>query len=171
AKVIIEEEKKKLDQENIAYKKEIGLGMMIEIPSTAVMADLFAREVDFFSIGTNDLIQYTLAVDRTNSKIKKLYSAFHPAVLRLIKQVVTAANQEGIWVSVCGEAAANRLLLPLYVAMGITELSMSSGYILETKELVRKLDRSALDFHLNKVLTMGLSTDIEKYLRKHFGKY
>ena len=168
AKGIFIEIKNALELENIDYDRDIEIGMMIEIPSTAVMADIFAKEVDFFSIGTNDLIQYTMAVDRTNSKINELYSSFHPAVLRLIKQVVTAANQQGIWVSICGEAAANKLLLPLFVAMGITELSMSSGYILETKDIIRKLDRTALDYHLQKVLKMGLSSEIEKYLSKNF---
>ena len=165
---IIIEVKNELEKENIAYDRDIEIGMMIEIPSTAVMADIFAKEVDFFSIGTNDLIQYTLAVDRNNSKIADLYTAFHPAVLRLIKQVITAANDKGIWVSICGEAAANHLLLPVFVAMGITELSMSSGYILETKKQIRKLDRTNLDYHLDKIMQMGLASEIEDYLRKNF---
>ncbi len=168
AKGIIIEVKNELEKENLDYNQDIEIGMMIEIPSTAVMADIFAKEVDFFSIGTNDLIQYTLAVDRTNSKIANLYTAFHPAVLRLIQRVTTAANREGIWVSICGEAAANKLLLPIFVAMGITELSMSSGYILETKKLIRKLDRTNLDHHLNKVMQMSLASDIEEYLRVTF---
>ncbi|MEJ6949525.1 phosphoenolpyruvate--protein phosphotransferase [Natronospora cellulosivora (SeqCode)] len=169
AKALLIDLKNQLEEENIEYNRDIEIGMMIEVPSTAVLADLFAREVDFFSIGTNDLIQYTLAVDRTNSKINKLYSAYHPAVLRMIKQVVKAAHDNGIWVSVCGETAANKLLLPLFVAMGITELSMSSGYILEIKDKVRKLDRTALDYHLKKVLSMGLSSEIEEYLNSKFG--
>ncbi|MFP4016047.1 MAG: phosphoenolpyruvate--protein phosphotransferase [Halanaerobiales bacterium] len=165
---IIIEVKNHLEQENIGYDRDIEIGMMIEVPSTAVMADIFAKEVDFFSIGTNDLIQYTLAVDRNNSKIADLYTAFHPSVLRLIKQVAKAANDQGIWVSICGEAAANHLLLPIFVAMGITELSMSSGYILETKKLIRNLDRTNLDYHLEKVMQMGLASEIEGYLKDHF---
>jgi len=165
---IIIEVKNELEKENIAYNRDIEIGMMIEIPSTAVMADIFAKEVDFFSIGTNDLIQYTLAVDRNNSKISNLYTAFHPAVLRLIEKVTAAANHQGIWVSICGEAAANQLLLPIYVAMGITELSMSSGYILETKKKIRKLDRRDLDQHLAKVMQMSLASEIEEYLRITF---
>ncbi len=165
---IIIEVKNELEKENVAYNQDIEIGMMIEIPSTAVMADIFVKEVDFFSIGTNDLIQYTLAVDRNNSKIANLYTAFHPAVLRLIKRVTAAANSEGIWVSICGEAAANKLLLPIFVAMGITELSMSSGYILETKKIIRKLDRTNLDYHLKKVMQMNIASDIEEYLRVTF---
>ncbi len=165
---IIIEVKNELEKENIDYNRDIEIGMMIEIPSTAVMADIFAKEVDFFSIGTNDLIQYTLAVDRNNSKISDLYTAFHPAVLRLIDNVTAAANREGIWVSICGEAAANHLLLPIYVAMGITELSMSCGYILETKKKVRKLDRKNLGQHLDKVMQMSLASEIEEYLRINF---
>lgn len=167
-KGMIIEIQNEMEVKNIAYDRNIDIGMMIEIPSTAVMADNFAREVDFFSIGTNDLIQYTIAVDRTNSKIADLYSAFHPAVLKLINQVVTAANREGIWVSVCGEAAANQFLVPLFVAMGITELSMSSGYILETKKVIRSLDRTDLNFHLKKVMGMNLATEIEEYLAENF---
>lgn len=165
---IIMEVKNELEKDNIVYDRDIEIGMMIEIPSTAVMADIFANEVDFFSIGTNDLVQYTLAVDRNNSKIADLYTAFHPAVLRLIRQVITAANNEGIWVSICGEAAANHLLLPVFVAMGITELSMSSGYILEAKKQIRKLDRTNLDYHLDKIMEMSLASEIENYLRDNF---
>ncbi|MFP4662525.1 MAG: phosphoenolpyruvate--protein phosphotransferase [Halanaerobiales bacterium] len=165
---IIIEVKNQLEKENIDYDRDIEIGMMIEVPSTAVMADIFAKEVDFFSIGTNDLIQYTLAVDRNNSKIANLYTAFHPSVLRLIKQVAAAANNHGIWVSICGEAAANHLLLPIFVAMGITELSMSSGYILETKKLIRSLDRTSLNYHLGKVMQMGLASEIEEYLDDNF---
>lgn len=167
-KGIIIEIKNQLEQENIPYNRNIEIGLMIEIPSTAVMADAFAREVDFFSIGTNDLIQYTIAVDRNNSKIASLYSPFHPAVLKLISQVVKAARKEKIQVSVCGEAAANQFLVPIFVAMGITELSMSSGYILETKKIIRKLNRGDLDHHLANVMEMSLASDIKEYLSNYF---
>ena len=153
-----------LEQENIEYNRNIEIGLMIEIPSTAILADVFAKEVDFFSIGTNDLIQYTIAVDRNNSKIAGLYSPYHPAVLKLINHVVKAAKNEGIAVSVCGEAAANPYLVPIFIAMGITELSMSSAYILETKKLIRKIDRKELDYHLEKVMNMTIASEIEEYL-------
>ena len=156
--------KNELEQENIPYNRQIKIGLMIENPSTAIMADAFAREVDFFSIGTNDLIQYTIAVDRNNSRIASLYTPFHPAVLKLIHQVVRAARAERIGVSVCGEAAANKYLLPVFVAMGITELSMSSGYILETKKLIRKLNKGELGQLLDKVMEMNQATEIENYL-------
>ena len=155
-----------LEQENIPYNRNIKIGLMIEIPSTAIMAEAFAREVDFFSIGTNDLIQYTIAVDRNNSKIASLYTPFHPAVMKLIYQVVKAARHEKIGVSVCGEAAANKYLLPVFVAMGISELSMSSGYILESKKLIRKLKKEDLEEVLDKVLEMSQAVEIENYLKK-----
>ena len=166
-KGIIIEVKNELEQENIPYNRQIKIGLMIEIPSTAIMADAFAREVDFFSIGTNDLIQYTIAVDRNNSRIASLYTPFHPAVLKLIHQVVRAARAERIGVSVCGEAAVNKYLLPVFVAMGITELSMSSGYILETKKLIRKLNKGELGQLLDKVMEMNQATEIENYLKRY----
>ena len=166
-KGIIIEVKNELEQENIPYNRQIKIGLMIEIPSTAIMADAFAREVDFFSIGTNDLIQYTIAVDRNNSRIASLYTPFHPAVLKLIHQVVRAARAERIGVSVCGEAAANKYLLPVFVAMGITELSMSSGYILETKKPIRKLNKGELGQLLDKVMEMNQATEIENYLKRY----
>ena len=165
-KGIIIEMENELEQENIPYNRNIKIGLMIEIPSTAIMAETFAREVDFFSIGTNDLIQYTIAVDRNNSKIASLYTPFHPAVMKLIYQVVKAARHEKIGVSVCGEAAANKYLLPVFVAMGISELSMSSGYILESKKLIRKLKKEDLEEVLDKVLEMSQAVEIENYLKK-----
>ena len=158
-KGIIIEVKNELEQEDIPYNRQIKIGLMIEIPSTAVMAHAFAREVDFFSIGTNDLIQYTIAVDRNNSRIASLYTPFHPAVLKLIHQVVKAGQAEKIGVSICGEAAANKYLLPVFVAMGITELSMSSGYILEAKKLIRKLSREELGQVLEKVMEMNQAVE------------
>ncbi|NLJ83954.1 MAG: phosphoenolpyruvate--protein phosphotransferase [Halanaerobiaceae bacterium] len=166
-KGIIIEVKNELEQEDIPYNRQIKIGLMIEIPSTAVMAHAFAREVDFFSIGTNDLIQYTIAVDRNNSRIASLYTPFHPAVLKLIHQVVKAGQAEKIGVSICGEAAANKYLLPVFVAMGITELSMSSGYILEAKKLIRKLSREELGQVLEKVMEMNQAVEIEEYLKRY----
>ncbi|MFW5972025.1 MAG: phosphoenolpyruvate--protein phosphotransferase [Bacillota bacterium] len=163
ARKIIKDVEQELKDDDISFNPP-EIGMMIEIPSTAVMADIFAKEVDFFSIGTNDLVQYTLAVDRNNSKIAELYTTFHPAVLRLIKQVTEAADKNDIWVSVCGEAAANKLLVTLFVAMGIQELSMTSSNILETKKTIRKLKYQKLQCHLEKIFELNTAADIERYL-------
>ena len=139
---------------------------MIEVPSTAIAADLFAREVDFFSIGTNDLIQYALAVDRNNSKIAHLYSPYHPAVLRLIKDVVKAGCKEKIPVSICGEAGADPLLLPLFIAMRVDELSMNVASILETKESVRNLADQDCRQYLDHVLKLSTGQEVLNYLTK-----
>lgn len=170
AKGVFIEVENELEQENIPYNREIEVGMMVEIPSVAVMADVFAKEVDFFSIGTNDLIQYTLAVDRNNSKITDLYTPYHPSVLRLIKNVTDAAHKAGIWISICGEAAGNPLLVPTFIAMGITELSMSSGYLLETKKQVMKLDRTSLTYHFKEVMKKTTADEVKEYLEKYMVK-
>lgn len=151
-KKILENVKLSLEKEKIPYSKNVEIGMMIEVPSAAIMSDKFAKEVDFFSIGTNDLIQYTVAVDRGNTKISNLYTEYNPAVLRLIQLVIENAHKEGIWVGMCGEAASNIKLIPLLLAMGLDEFSMNSSMIpksrwainnmayKETKELLSILD-------------------------------
>jgi phosphotransferase system enzyme I (PtsI) len=128
-----------LDKEGVAFDEDIHIGAMIEIPSAALTAEMIAAEVDFFSIGSNDLIQYTMAVDRVNEKVAGLYEPTHPAILRLIRAVVEAAHNNGIWVGVCGEIAGDPLFAPLLLGMGIDELSVASSSLPRVKEVIRRL--------------------------------
>jgi phosphotransferase system enzyme I (PtsI) len=163
AKKIIEEIEHDLDKEKILFNRNIEVGMMIEIPSAAIMSDQFAKEVDFFSIGTNDLIQYTVAVDRGNTMISNLYTEFNPAVLRLINTVIKNAHHEGIWVGMCGEAASNSKLLPLLIAMGLDEFSMNSSMIPQIRCAINNMTYHETKELLN-VLDLSNSNDIIKIL-------
>ena len=140
AKGILEEEKAKLIQENIAVSDEIEVGIMIEIPAAAVLAHQFAREVDFFSIGTNDLIQYTMAADRMNQQVSYLYQPYNPSILTLIKHVIDSSHKEGKWTGMCGEMGGDQMAVPLLVGLGLDEFSMSASSILQTRSLMSKLD-------------------------------
>ena len=142
---------------------------MIEIPSAAIMADELAKECDFFSIGTNDLIQYTLAVERGNEKVASLYTHFHPAVIRLIKYVIDSAHNNGIICGMCGEAAGDSLYIPLLVGMGLDDFSMNANKILESRKLVRSLDYSECKTLADEVLKMVHREEIKEKLNK-FGK-
>src|SRR5690606_38336100 len=121
------------------YNGAMEVGIMIEVPAAALMADRFAREVDFFSIGTNDLVQYTMAVDRMNESVGHLADPFQPAVIRLIRRVIEAAAREGRWVGMCGEMAGTPLAIPLLAGMGLHEFSMSAGAILPARALLARL--------------------------------
>lgn len=140
AKKILEEVKKDLDQKNILYDSKIKVGMMIEVPAAAMIADLFAKEVDFFSIGTNDLTQYSCAVDRMNEKIAHLYNPFHPGLLRLIAFTIKSARKAKIEVGICGSMAHQEELVPFFIGMGVTELSMSPMHILKTRQQISTLN-------------------------------
>ncbi|MNN04037.1 Phosphoenolpyruvate-protein phosphotransferase [compost metagenome] len=129
-----------MTRRGLAYDPEIQVGIMIEIPAAAAIADLLAQEVDFFSIGTNDLVQYVLAVDRMNEKIAHMYHPFHPAVLRLLRQTVQSAKEAGITVSVCGEMAGDEKAVPLWLHLGVTDLSMSPQALLRVKHRVLNSD-------------------------------
>lgn len=144
AKQIFEEEKAKLKAEGIEVSNEIQVGIMIEIPAAAVIADKFAKEVDFFSIGTNDLIQYTMAADRMNERVSYLYQPYNPAILRLIKGVIDAAHAEGKWAGMCGEMAGDQTAVPLLVGLGLDEFSMSATSILKTRSLMKRLDTTKM---------------------------
>ncbi len=137
AKEYLSEARRSLESEGLRYAKDVEVGIMVEVPSAAVLADVLAPEVDFFSIGTNDLSQYTMAADRTHPEVGKMADAFHPAVLRLIKQVVDSAHAAGIWVGICGELAGDSLAAPLLLGLGVDELSMSSPSIPAVKERIR----------------------------------
>lgn len=140
AKQIFDEEKAKLSSEGMAVSETIQVGIMIEIPAAAVIADRFAKEVDFFSIGTNDLIQYTMAADRMNEQVSYLYQPYNPSILRLIKNVIDAAHAEGKWAGMCGEMAGDQTAVPLLVGLGLDEFSMSATSILKTRSLMKNLD-------------------------------
>ncbi|MGX7164762.1 phosphoenolpyruvate--protein phosphotransferase [Enterococcus massiliensis] len=139
AKKIYNEERQKLISEGVTVSDTIQVGIMIEIPAAAVLADKFAKEVDFFSIGTNDLIQYTMAADRMNERVSYLYQPYNPSILRLIKNVIDAAHAEGKWAGMCGEMAGDQTAVPLLVGMGLDEFSMSATSVLKTRSLMKRL--------------------------------
>jgi len=164
SKKILQQAKDELTNEGIKFKKDIEIGIMIEIPSAAIISDLLAREVDFFSIGTNDLIQYTMAVDRMNSKLSYLYSQYHPALLRLIKGIIDNAHEAGIWVGMCGEAARDPKLIPVFVGMGLDEFSMNSPSILRARYIVRNLNKADMELIAKSTLNMENALEVEEYL-------
>ncbi|MGC9125270.1 MAG: putative PEP-binding protein, partial [Caldisericaceae bacterium] len=139
ANTILDEAKEELKNENIEYDKSLKVGIMVEIPSAALNAEELASLVDFFSIGTNDLTQYTFAADRTNENLNYLYQPLHPAVLKLIKMTVDASHAKGKWTGICGELAGDSNAIPKLVELGVDELSMSSQKIPEAKEIILRL--------------------------------
>ena len=142
AKALLEEEKAKLIAEGVAVSDDIQVGIMIEIPAAAVLAHQFAKEVDFFSIGTNDLIQYTMAADRMNERVSYLYQPYNPSILTLIKHVIDSAHKEGKWAGMCGEMAGDQTAVPLLVGLGLDEFSTSASSVLKTRSLISKLTLS-----------------------------
>lgn len=162
-KAIIESVKAELELKEIPYKA-FDVGIMVEVPVVAVEAEKFAKHVDFFSIGTNDLLQYTVAVDRMSEKLSHLYNWYHPGLLKMIQNVVKAAHQKGIWVGICGEAASDPLLLPVYVAMNVDELSMSGSKISELKWRLSQIDSKECFKHMEAVLEMETAEEVVTYL-------
>ncbi len=144
AKAILEEEKGKLIDNKVKVSDDIELGIMVEIPSTAAMADIFAKEVDFFSIGTNDLIQYTMAADRMSERVSYLYQPYNPAILRLVKQVIDASHKEGKWTGMCGEMAGDTTAIPLLLGLGLDEFSMSATSILKARRQIKNLNQTEM---------------------------
>ncbi len=165
-KEIVEQCKNELNEKNIPYKKDIKLGIMVEIPSTAIMAEKFAKECDFFSIGTNDLIQYTVAVERGNEKIAGLYSKYHPAVIKLIKCTIDGAHKEGIFCGMCGEVAGDSKFIPLLIGMGLDEFSMNSNKVLQTRKLITQLDRNECEKLVQEVINMTSSQEAKDRMEK-----
>lgn len=157
-----------LEAEGKDFGRDVQLGIMVETPAAAVTAHMLAKYVDFFSIGTNDLVQYTLAVDRVNSKISKLYDHFHPAVLSLIQQTINAARDNGIWVGMCGEMASDPYAAAILMAMGISELSMSAPSIPRVKEKLRDISAKDAKAHLEKVMEFDTGAAVREYLMKCF---
>ncbi len=154
-----------LKHEKIAYDTAIEIGMMIEIPSAAMLSDLFAKEVDFFSIGTNDLVQYTVAVDRMNQQISDLYTPMHPSVLRLVHMVIENGHKAGIWVGMCGEAAGIEALVPLWFAMGLDEFSVSPSAVLRVREQIRSFNKNTLGDLVDTVLELPTANAVKQRLR------
>ena len=165
AKKILEECKKELDTENIPYKKDIKVGIMIEIPSAALIAYGLAQECDFFSIGTNDLIQYTVAVERGNEKIAKLYTKYHPAVIKLIKDTIQGAHDAGIFCGMCGEAAGDELLIPLLIGLGLDEFSMNSNKVLKARKIISQLEKTKCEKLVEEILRENSANEVEKKLK------
>jgi phosphotransferase system enzyme I (PtsI) len=163
-----------LDKEGVPFDPKLPMGIMIEVPSAAVCADILAPEVDFFSIGTNDLIQYTVAVDRVNPHVADLYRPSHPAVIRLIKKTIDAATDNGIWTGVCGEMAGDIRLTPLLIGLGVEELSVGPLQVPRVGQAIRSLsyaqcaamaDEALRQIHSQAIL--DLSLDLAK---KHYGE-
>lgn len=164
-KALVKELMVELDAENIAYNKDIQVGAMIETPAASLIADLLAKEADFFSIGTNDLTQYTMAVDRGNAKVAYLYSSYNPAVLRSMKNIIEAANAAGIMVGMCGEAAADPLLIPFLISFGLGEFSVSATSILATRGTIAKWSKAEADELAAKALSLATETEVAELLK------
>lgn len=167
AREMLDDEKRKLSRAGVAVADNIEVGMMLEVPSAAVMADVFAPDVDFFSIGSNDLIQYLFAADRGNSRVSYLYQELHPAVLRLVKRVIDAAHAEGKWVGMCGEMAGNPLATPLLTAMGLDEFSMNSSQILPIRSLISHLNNRQLQPLVHRALAAHSAREVGMLVKEY----
>ncbi|MGD9160109.1 MAG: phosphoenolpyruvate--protein phosphotransferase, partial [Desulfobacteraceae bacterium] len=166
AKRILSQVMEDLDKENVPYDKDIKVGAMIEIPSAVMVADILAESADFFSIGTNDLIQYTLAIDRSNENVAYMYEPYHPAVIRMIMKIVGAAKDAGIEVSLCGEMASDPFCIPILLGMGINELSLTATGIPLIKKLIRSLSREETEKDLEMISRLKTSEEVRKYILK-----
>lgn len=166
ANAILEEVRKELKRESLPFDENMEIGAMIEVPSAAMTSDILAKEADFFSIGTNDLIQYSLAVDRVNEKIAYLYEPAHPAVLRLIKNVIDCAHNEGIWVGMCGEMAGDIVMTIILLGLGLDEFSTSPIATPEIKRIIRSITMSQAKEMAGEALNLPTGREVEKYARK-----
>ena len=166
-KTIIAEIKEQLRRENIAFKDDVKLGIMVETPSVAIHSKAYAKEVDFFSIGTNDLIQYTFAIDRCNKDISHLYDEFNPAILKQIKMTIDNGHEAGIEVAMCGEAASNPKLIPLFIAMGLDVFSMDPSHILMCRYIINNSSKYELSRDMDTILELSTGEEVERYLCKY----
>ena len=166
AKAILLDEKEALKADGIKVSETIEVGIMVEIPSTAVLAKQFAKEVDFFSIGTNDLIQYTMAADRMNEQVSYLYQPYHPAILTLLNNVIEAAHSEGKWAGMCGEMAGDPIAIPILLGLGLDEFSMSATSILPARTQMRNLSKGKLASYKDKLLAMGTAEEVVAFIKE-----
>lgn len=164
AKEIFLDEKENLTNEGVDVSDDIELGIMVEIPSTAVLAEQFAKEVDFFSIGTNDLIQYTMAADRMNENVSYLYQPYHPSILKLINNVIEASHKEGKWTGMCGEMAGDNLAIPILLGLGLDEFSMSATSILPARSQLRGLSKEQLASFKDEILAMDTADEVLAFI-------
>ncbi|MGG0844370.1 phosphoenolpyruvate--protein phosphotransferase [Peribacillus simplex] len=162
AKAVLAEVRQELLDNGVQVAEKIEVGIMVEIPSTAVMADIFAKEVDFFSIGTNDLIQYTMAADRMNERVSYLYQPYNPAILRLVKMVIDAAHKEGKWAGMCGEMAGDEVAIPILIGMGLDEFSMSATSILKARSLISQLSLEEMKKLSHEVLVLDTNDNVKE---------
>ncbi|MFB2435882.1 phosphoenolpyruvate--protein phosphotransferase [Staphylococcus aureus] len=160
AKAILLEEKENLKNEGHDISDDIELGIMVEIPATAALADVFAKEVDFFSIGTNDLIQYTLAADRMSERVSYLYQPYNPSILRLVKQVIEASHKEGKWTGMCGEMAGDEIAIPLLLGLGLDEFSMSATSILKARRQINGLSKNEMTELANRAVDCATQEEV-----------
>jgi phosphoenolpyruvate-protein phosphotransferase (PTS system enzyme I) len=168
AKAILLDEKEKLVASGTSVSDTIEIGIMVEIPSTAVLADQFAKEVDFFSIGTNDLIQYTMAADRMNERVSYLYQPYSPSILRLISMVIEAAHKEGKWAGMCGEMAGDTIAIPILLGLGLDEFSMSATSILPARTQIKKLSKAEIASFKEKILSMSTTEEVVEFVKANF---
>ncbi|MRH42043.1 phosphoenolpyruvate--protein phosphotransferase [Aquibacillus halophilus] len=166
AKALLLEEKENLKSEGKDVSETIEVGIMVEIPSTAVIARQFAKEVDFFSIGTNDLIQYTMAADRMNERVSYLYQPYHPAILNLVSNVIDAAHAEGKWAGMCGEMAGDSIAIPILLGLGLDEFSMSATSILPARTQLRDLSKKELSSYKEQLLAMSTAEEVEAFIKE-----
>ncbi|KGX86517.1 phosphoenolpyruvate--protein phosphotransferase [Pontibacillus marinus] len=170
AKALLEEEKANLKSEGTEVSDSIEVGMMVEIPATAVIAKQFAKEVDFFSIGTNDLIQYTMAADRMNERVSYLYQPYNPAILNLINNVIEAAHAEGKWAGMCGEMAGDEIAIPILLGLGLDEFSMSATSILPARTQILSLSKEEMASYKDEILSKDTSEEVVEFVKEKTGQ-
>ncbi len=170
AKLLIKEVKRELRKERVKFDEHLEVGVMVETPSAAIMAEQLAQECSFLSIGSNDLTQYTLAVDRGNERVAELYDHFHPAVLQLIKRTIDAAHRQGIWVGLCGEFASDPLGILVLLGFGIDELSVAPGFIPEAKNIIRSIDTGSAAKIMKAAMGLSTALEVKRLLRRELHK-